>query len=316
MRAVAFTLSMALSLGACATTKSSKAEELIANMDVRAAELTEKQIFDALAVHELADSQYTNGNFIAAHSAYRSVLMQGPKDYDNRLAALLGYAESALALSGEAPHYLDNAEEALAAIAMAEDLTDEAADKLLAGQVLLEIAKLECNDIEVRLNEALEQNLDDPRLWNALGHYHDSKNEWLIALETYVKAMKSATDGEHPVAPVINNMGMSLLMQGRSQEALAKFEQAHKINGNIRIYDNNRRLALILSGHVDRALGDLDDKRAAQIYNDAGYVSAANDRTDAARFYYEKAIASSPTYFETAEQNLAVLLKKADEKAL
>jgi tetratricopeptide (TPR) repeat protein len=59
---------------------------------------------------------------------------------------------------------------------------------------------------------------------------------------------------------------------------------------------------------MDKAVKDLTDKRAAQIYNDAGFLSAGRGQTRKARAYYKKAIELSPIYFEKAEANLLALL--------
>jgi Flp pilus assembly protein TadD len=303
MRAILLGTIACLALSACATTKNAKAEKTV---NVRAAEIVEQTPIDIDALQTSAREYYAEGKFHAAINAYQQILVHAPKDFEDRSLIILGYADSALALSGE-DKFLQKAEDAYALLGDEMELSSDLANRLLSGKVLLEIAKSDSPDAEVRLNEALESNLDDPRLWNALGHFHDQNDDWLIALETYVKALHVANNGGYPVAPVVNNMGMSLLLQKRTGEALEKFEQAHKMNPDVRIYDNNRRMALILAGRLDKASEGLNDKRAARIFNDAGYVSAMTGHKARAKYYYKKAIELSPTYFETAERNLATL---------
>ena len=293
----------------CATTKTANVEESI---QVRAAKMVDAAVFDVAAELERAQDLYAQGNFKAAIRAYNIVLLRSPKDFEARNTVLMGYGDSALAL-GNNPMYLFKAEKAYAVL-KEESLSDDMQKRLLSGQVLLEIAQGKSEDAEVRLNEALEANIDDPRLWNALGRYHDQNKDWLIALETYVKALHVANKGAYPTAPVINNMGMSLLLQNRTKAALQKFEQAHDLNADIEIYDNNRRLALILTGRIDKAVDDLTDKKAARIYNDAGFLSANTGRQGRARHFYKKAIELSPTYFEKAELNLMALSENSKTK--
>jgi Flp pilus assembly protein TadD len=298
---------LALSLSACATTKAPKTA-VLEKVEVRAAELVEGDTFDVKETHERADQLYALGDFKQALSAYENTLVGADLDYENRPDAILGYADSALALATISAKYRIKAETAYKSLSEFPDLSDEHENRILSGQVLLEIAIGESEDAEVRLNEALEVNLHDPRLWNALGHFHDRAGEWVLATETYVKAIEAAREAKYPLAPIINNMGMSYLMSGRPKDALKKFEQAHDMNAEIEIYDNNRRLALVLTGRMDKAINDLTDKRAAQIYNDAGFLSARRGQVRKARSYYHKAIELSPTYFQKAEANLLALL--------
>jgi len=237
-------------------------------------------------------------------------------DFDKRQETVLGYADSALALSAISEDYQEKAAKGYNSLLALADLSDGHKYRILAGQVLLELVRGESEDVEVRLNEALENNLNDPRLWNALGRFHDQRGEWVLATETYVKAMEAAGETGYPLAPIINNMGMSYLMRDKSKDALKKFEQAHAMSSDNQIYDNNRRLALILTGRLDKAVDDLPDKRAAQIYNDAGYVAAGRNEFGTARYYYNKAIELSPIYFEKAELNLAALETKESGKGI
>lgn len=298
---------LALSLSACATTKAPKTT-VLEKVEVRAAELVEGDTFDAKEAHTQANRLYASGDFKQALSAYENTLVGADLEYASRRDAILGYADSALAMVTISAKYQIKAETAYKSLSELPDLSQVHESRILSGQVLLEIATGESEDAEVRLNEALEVNLHDPRLWNALGHFHDRAGEWVLATETYVKAIEAAGEAEYPLAPIINNMGMSFLMSGRPKDALKKFEHAHDLNGDIEIYDNNRRLALVLTGRMDKAIDDLTDKRAAQIYNDAGFLSARRGQVRKARSYYKKAIELSPIYFEKAEANLLALL--------
>lgn len=298
---------LALSLSACATTKTPK-PSVLEKVEVRAAEIVDDDTFDVEEAHELANRLYASGDFKQALAAYENTLVGAEQDYEHRRDAILGYGDSALAMATMSDSYRIKADTAYKSLLEFSDLSKAHENRILSGQVLLEIAIGASEDAEVRLNEALEVNLDDPRLWNALGRFHDGSGEWVLATETYVKAMEAAGETAYPLAPIINNMGMSYLMRGRAKDALKKFDQASDMNVDIEIYDNNRRLALVLTDHMDKAIKNLTDRRAAQIYNDAGFLSARRGQVRKARAYYQKAIELSPIYFEKAEANLLALL--------
>ncbi|NNC36980.1 MAG: hypothetical protein EX271_03800 [Acidimicrobiales bacterium] len=303
---------LVLSLCACTSTKTKDAK-FMEKVEVRAAEIVESESFDIDAEFEKASISYFMGDFNKALLIYENILNIADEDYENYHHVILGYGDSALALASVSGLHRVKAETAYKTLTQFEYLSDELSNKTLAGQVLLEIASGNSDDIEVRLNEALELNLHDPRLWNALGRFHDGAEDWVLATETYVKAMEAAGEVGYTIAPIVNNMGMSYLMRGKARDALKKFEQALALNADITIYDNNRRLALVLTGRTHMAVDGLTDKRAAQIYNDAGFVLAGRGQRRKARSYYKKAIELSPVYFEKAELNLLALANDTEQ---
>ena len=174
------------------------------------------------------------------------------------------------------------------------------------GLVLAEILAGKSQDIEVRLNQALEHDRSDPRLWNALGQFHDGQAAWSAAQDAYIRALKTGK----AASAVINNLGMSLLMQGRYDEAAAKFTQAITIKPSSKLYDNNQRLLMILQGDYAKALRGLGETRAAHILNDAGYIAMQKEDYTLAETLFERAIETNPTYHDKAYANLAVLKEK------
>jgi len=153
-------------------------------------------------------------------------------------------------------------------------------------------------------------------LWHALGRSYDQNNAWIDALDAYVNALSTAKENGQSTAAVINNMGMSLLMQGRKKEALVKFKQAAKASPDMPVYDNNLRLAATLSGKTTQALKGLSDTKIAQIYNDAGVIAQAQGEHGNATKFYKKAIEKSPVYFKRAEENLTALATQNTVKAM
>lgn len=171
---------------------------------------------------------------------------------------------------------------------------------VLAAQVLSEITVGKSADTESRLNQALERAPDDPRLWSALGNYHDSQKDWRQARQSYVTALRT---GGSP-AGFNNNLGMSFLMEGKIQAAISKFEQATIFDPSSELYDNNRRLALALDGQFQEATKAISDSRVSDILNDAGYIAKIQNKTGQARTLFEAAIRRSHSYHAKAHENL------------
>ena len=178
--------------------------------------------------------------------------------------------------------------------------------RALAGERLSAVALGDADDSELTLNKALEQNMDDSRLWNALGHVYDKSGRYLDAQDSYIRALSA---GARPDI-MVNNMGMSLLLQGRYSEARDKFMQALDINPDSRTYDVNRRLSLALMGDYGEAIRFAHPDDAAQIYNDAGYIAMKHGEVAIAKALFERALDVSPIYFAKAEENLQTLREK------
>lgn len=298
-----------LVLCACATTK--PATDVQVRPVLTNSSPAPQQGFDVEIALAEAQKLRLSSDYGASYDAY-SVLFthirsQQVED-EIRTDILLGLADSALSLSWRAGTYETRARELYNIVAKDEDSSKNHKTRAMSGTLLLDLASLKPNEAKEQLRLALEASPDDPRLWNALGKLHDSGANWLDALDAYVQALTVAKQTGSSTAAVVNNMGMSLLMQGRKKESLAKFKQAYKANPDMPVYDNNLRLAQTLSGKTKAALKGLSDIRAAQIYNDAGVIAQAQGKPSQARKFYKKAIQKSPVYFVVAEKNLAGLL--------
>ena len=257
----------------------------------------------------------------APHIAVRPVKAQGLSD--EARTALLQKAQSALARKDcRAAHdplqalVWDNSEDDALRIELADcalslgkvkqarvHYAKLSGPRALAGQSLSAVALGTADDPELMLNQALEQNIDDSRLWNALGHVYDKSGRYLDAQDSYIRALSA---GAQPDV-MISNMGMSLLLQGRYSEARDKFMQALDINPDSRTYDVNRRLSLALMGDYGAAIRFAHPDDAALIYNDAGYIAMKHGKSAIAQALFEKALDISPVYFAKAEQNLQAL---------
>lgn len=302
-----------LLLSACATTKAA-VEKSAADIEVRSVtqstETVERPKFDAEKALANAEKLQKSSDYKASYEAYSTMLLSMDADYENRTQAMLGLADSALSLSWRGEKYQSRARKIYEQVVASEYNTQEQIGRAQSGLLLLDLPDFTPDAATKRLHSSLQTNPDDPRLWNALGKIYDGQEQWLDSLDAYVKALAAAKKTSTSTAAVVNNMGMSLLIQNRKKEALSKFAQASKANPDMPVYDNNLRLTQILTGQTDKAVKGLSEIRAAQIYNDAGVIAEAQGNPYEAAALYRKAVETSPVYFELAEKNLAGLENK------
>ncbi len=246
--------------------------------------------FDAEATLADAQTKFEAENYRGALEDFLKVSAYEPGRQDSRL----GVANSYLALG-----YYERA----ARIFWHPDpvWTDgDYANDVALGKTLSGIYTGRYDNIETAINDGMTLEPNDARLWNAKGRWHDGRGEWMDALSCYVAAMELGQSR----SGTINNMGMSLLMQGRQIEAEEKFAQAVDLSPDTEIYDNNLRMVYILKGDLTQALDDISDKRAANILNDAGYVAYNRGNFSKAETLFSKALDLSPVFHADAQANL------------
>jgi Flp pilus assembly protein TadD len=146
----------------------------------------------------------------------------------------------------------------------------------------------------------------DPNLWRswmALGRFHDGSKNWVEAESAYAKAL--AARPESPI--VVNNIGMSLMMQHRYPEAVQAFERALAADPTMEMTRTNLRIALAWQGQYDEALVGAQAARRADALNNIGYVAMLRGDNQTAQKYFSQALELSPTYHERAARNLETL---------
>jgi len=316
MKQLALMLCAVFVLSACETTKAVDGASIEVRPVTQISERAKPQKIDINAQLAKAESLQVTADFIGSYGAYKTLLYRMDADHAKYKQVLLGLADSALALSWRDAKYAGQARQIYNRFSDDDEASQPQKHYAEAGLLLLDLSDCPQETAEQHLRLALENNPDDPRLWNALGRLHDQNSDWLNALDAYIKALSVAqSNGQNPAA-AFNNMGMSLLMQSRIKGARAKFKQALKAKPDMAVYANNLRLAQILSGQTNIALKGLEDTKIAQIYNDAGVIAQAQgDHAKAARLY-KKAIDKSPIYFKLAEKNLAGLAQTAHVDAI
>ena len=182
-------LLLATILSACATT-----DQLSSNSELKEPELLAKKIRpvenikDSSIESDLAmvraQDDYKNERYEKSFDLFQIISL---KEKTN-VPAHLGWGNSAIALN-----LFERAKSIFSEMSL-ETATQDEKNSQLAGLVLAEVGTHTADDEEVRLNEALEYNLGDLRLWNALGRFHDNQKRPDLAERTYEKA---ANVGEH-----------------------------------------------------------------------------------------------------------------------
>jgi len=304
-----------LVFSACETTKPIESAEIKVRPIAQLPKAEQSQKIDVSVQLTQAAKLQAAADFPGSYEAYKVLLLRMDADHMGRIPALLGLADSALALVWRDDEYAAQARTIYQKISLSAGITQPQDHRIKAGLLLLDLADYTQEAAQQHLQQALQDSPDDPRLWNALGRLHDQSNDWLGALDAYVKALSAAKENGQSTASVHNNMGMSLLMQDRKAEALTKFKQAVKARPDMAVYDNNLRMARTLSGQTGIALKGLSDTKIAQIYNDAGVIAQAQGDHKQAAKLYKKAIEKNPLYFKLAEENLTALGAKNTVKA-
>ncbi|MCF6274527.1 MAG: tetratricopeptide repeat protein [Robiginitomaculum sp.] len=298
-----------LMVSGCATTtaNTTKTTEIDVRPVVKSTGLVEAVALDVGAELSRAKKLQNASDFAASLAIYKDTLSRMVRSHPSRADVEIGLADCALALVWRGKKYAQQARRTYNIISGNVEYSDAIKRRAKSGLLLLDLPSVPQKNGAQKLQAALDINPNDPRLWNALGEIRDKNNDWMGALDVYVNALKAAKRNGTSTAAVVNNMGMSLLMQGRNKEAVSKFKQAKKANPDMPVYDNNYRLAQILSGKTNKALKGVSETRAAQIYNDAGVIAQSHGNTRQASSLYKKALEISPLYFERAEKNLTGL---------
>ncbi len=171
------------------------------------------------------------------------------------------------------------------------------------GRALLALGQHE--DAERALKQAVRL---DPGNWKAqqgLGMLYDELGRYDEAIVAYKAALKV-----RPVeASVLNNLGVSYYLKKDYPQAISTLEQALRTarpEDRKRIYSNLGR-AYARSGSYSKAIDAFRrGKDLATAYNNVGLVLLEQDRPGDAAACFQKAIQANPSYYEAAQENLAV----------
>jgi Flp pilus assembly protein TadD len=154
----------------------------------------------------------------------------------------------------------------------------------------------------------------DPTRWranNALGVLADMDDDYTRAITYYEVAL----DHNPESAMLLNNLGYSYYLAGNLPAAEQHFRMAISIQEDYKPAIANLGLIYARRGKYDQSVDFLGTIMSrTQAYNDVGYIAFHNDDLQEAAGLLTEAIRSSPTYYETAYQNLAKVEKAIKER--
>ena len=213
-------------------------------------------------------------------------------------------------LSGEVLLGLGNAKEALGMF-QAIQADPAYGARAYQGMGLSLVALNDFTTAKEPLDRAIAEDPNLWRAWLALGRVHDSKKDWQASEAAYKTALSVQPDS----AVILNNMGMSLMLQHRYDDAAQDFQQALSADPTMEMARSNLRIALAWQGKYQEALVGLQGAGRADDLNNVGYVAMLRGDENAAQQYFAQALEISPTYHEDAARNLETLKLLAKSRA-
>ncbi len=157
------------------------------------------------------------------------------------------------------------------------------------------------------LQRAIE--LDDAR-WgahNALGVLADTERNYETAIAHYRVALTHNPES----ALLLTNLGYSYYLTGDLERAEEFYRTAIGIDASYSRPVANLGLVYARRGDYDDAVVILRKViQRPQAYNDVGYLAYQNGDLDAAAWLLSEAIRSSPSYYETAHENLELVQRE------
>jgi Flp pilus assembly protein TadD len=246
------------------------------------------------------------GNGLLAREQYREaakifgdVLGKQP-DY---MGAKLGLAESLLGMGALQPAYA-----AFTALSEMPEVSISARQ----GQGISLLLLGQQDKAQNILLDVVKESPAAWRAWNALGRSYDMSENWDLAVHAYGMALKS-----RPNTPVVlNNLGMSLLSQGRYAESEKQFREALVSQPDFEVARNNLRFAVAMQGRYRDAFVGVARSDMPTVLNNVGYAALLRGEKERAEAYFQRAIETSPHFYEQAYNNLQrAKASSADAKA-
>ena len=246
-----------------------------------------------------AEAKLAAGNYTQAQDDFTRLLLGDPTN----ARARLGLAEALLA----AGNYTD-------ALTVFKSMPDDAGyhDRVLQGEgmALMQLGQIDAGG--ELLFQSVRGNAGQWQSWNGIGQYYDAKQQWSSAQSAYDRAFQLS----HGAPIVLNNQGMSLMLQKRYTEAADKFAMALRIDPHLTTAKTNLRLALAWQGHYQEASAGASQAELGDILNNIGYVAMMRHDYDEAQSYLLRATEVSPTYNKLAWDNLKKLELVSGRKIL
>ena len=210
-----------------------------------------------------------------------------------------------LAQIGEIQMQRNNHDLASRAFLSALNLDDTHA-RSLEGLGLIHMANGKNKQAVVKLQSAVAS---DNQLWrahNALGVYADKSEDYSAAQIHYNMALLINPDAVH----VLNNRGYSKFLAGDIRGATTDLYEAAEVRNFPLAWANLGKLYAI-QGRYDDAIASYSHVMSeAHALNNTAYAAIENGDIPQAKFFLNKAIQLSPTYFPAAEENLSLIAQR------
>lgn len=203
----------------------------------------------------------------------------------------LGLAESLLAID-EVNHARDRFDELQS--------VEPVRARALQGKGLALMRQNRREEAITILTAATEADAALWRAWNGLGGLHDLGRHFDLSADAYNRALALRPDS----GVVRNNMGYSLLLQGKPAEAARLLMEALQHEPRLDAAHANLRLALALQGRYQDARAGLTKDRQAAALNNIGFVALSRGDLGEAEAFLAQAIEASPSFHDRAAANL------------
>jgi Flp pilus assembly protein TadD len=203
----------------------------------------------------------------------------------------LGLAESLLAVD-EVSHARDRFDEL--------QTVEPVRARALQGKGLALMRQNRREEAVTVLTAAIEAEPNLWRAWNGLGGLYDMGRQFDLSAEAYQRALALRPDS----GVIRNNMGYSLLLQGKPAEAARLLMEALQHEPRLEAAHANLRLALALQGRYHDAKAGLTKDRQASALNNIGFVALTRGDLNEAEAFLVQAIEASPSFHDRAAANL------------
>lgn len=154
------------------------------------------------------------------------------------------------------------------------------------------------------LTVAVTVDKDRWMAWNGLGIIADAQSRFAEAHSHFQRALELVPG--HP--KILANLGWSKLLDGDPVAGEALLRRALEIEPESVVTRSNLAFSVALQGRYEEAMvlyRELYEEPVAA--NNVGYAALVRQDREAARRYLGRAVATNPTYYRTAENNLATL---------
>lgn len=166
---------------------------------------------------------------------------------------------------------------------------------------IMELQRRRYSEAEAQLRAVTDEGNANWRTYNALGVLADLQGNADEAVRHYTRALRKDPDN----ATVLNNLGYSRYLSGDWRGARDALRRALRSDPNYEMAWRNLGLVHVREQAYDDALEAFGRSGTdAEAYNDIGYVAMLEGRYADAKFFFEKAMQRSPTFYLTASENV------------